>query len=547
MALPRGDEYNQAIQNPRVNFSDSDLKLCQVETNPLGLPKPYSGGFTTTYRLEHNSSSYAVRCFTREISDLQKRYQAIGSFYTLNRPSFLVDAHFLNNGIKVNGIFYPIIKMSWIKGDPLNHFLSKVLTQKTIIEKLLNEFKSISNKLETYGIAHGDLQHGNIIVKNDSLFLIDYDGMFFPDLASLKVNELGHPNFQHPKRTPSDYNKYIDRFSSIIIYTALKALTYSPSLWKKYDNGDNILFTGKDYSNPQASPLLKELSTIPEVSTLAQNISAICSWDFSKIPSLNEFLVGRYTPSISTSIPSSTVRSAYLVIDGTQKGRLLEYIGQRVEVVGKITDRYMSLTRHGDPYLFLNIGSFPHQTFTIVLWSDALNSLRSNGVDPNNFVGKYLSITGVLGVYSSRPQMAIDQPNQIQILSGQDEINQRLRNSSVPSTPATPQAQPLKIKKPEDIFEELYKHKTPTAPTFTPPRPAYKPTTPSYQKSSSSQYSSTSTQKTKSSNDSGCAVIIIVAVIGGIIGAAASKHIGGFIGGAVIGAFIGSFIQNFFK
>ena len=51
MALPRGDEYNQAVQNPRVNFSDTELKLCHVETNPLGLPKPYSGGFTTTYRL----------------------------------------------------------------------------------------------------------------------------------------------------------------------------------------------------------------------------------------------------------------------------------------------------------------------------------------------------------------------------------------------------------------------------------------------------------------------------------------------------------------
>jgi hypothetical protein len=546
MALPRGDEYNQAVQNPRINFSDTDLKLCQVETNPLGLPKPYSGGFTTTYRLDYNSSCYAVRCFTREISDLQKRYQAIGIFYTLNRPPFLVDAYFLTNGIKVNGIFYPIIKMSWIKGDPLNHYLSKVLTQKPIIEKLLNDFKSIVNKLETYGIAHGDLQHGNIIVKNNSLFLIDYDGMFFPDLASLKVNELGHPNFQHPKRTTSDYNKYIDRFSSVIIYTALKALIYSPNLWKKYDNGDNILFTGKDYSNPQSSSLLKELSAIPEVSTLAQNISAICTWDFSKIPSLNDFLVGKYTPTIST-FPPSSVRSAYLVIDGTQKGRLLEYIGQRVEVVGKITDKHVSLTKYGDPYLFLNIGSYPFQTFTIVLWSDALNSLRAIGIDPNNFVGKYISVIGVLGIYSSRPQMAIDQPNQIQILSGQSEINHRLRNSNIPTTSTTPQTQPIKIKKPEDIFEELYRDKTITTPTSSSSTSSYNPTTPTYPKSTNSHYSSSSSQKTKSNKyDTGCAIVIIAAIIGGILGAATSSEITGVIGGVFCGTIIGSAIKNIF-
>jgi len=40
MALPRGDEYNQAIQSPRISFSDAILQLCQVETTPLGLPKP---------------------------------------------------------------------------------------------------------------------------------------------------------------------------------------------------------------------------------------------------------------------------------------------------------------------------------------------------------------------------------------------------------------------------------------------------------------------------------------------------------------------------
>ena len=40
MLLPRGDEYYTAVQNLRTAFADPELKVCTVETTPLGLPKP---------------------------------------------------------------------------------------------------------------------------------------------------------------------------------------------------------------------------------------------------------------------------------------------------------------------------------------------------------------------------------------------------------------------------------------------------------------------------------------------------------------------------
>ena len=58
MSLPRGDEYNQAVQNPAISFADIELKNSVVETTPLGLPKPYSGGFTTTYKLKNSQSEF---------------------------------------------------------------------------------------------------------------------------------------------------------------------------------------------------------------------------------------------------------------------------------------------------------------------------------------------------------------------------------------------------------------------------------------------------------------------------------------------------------
>lgn len=550
MALPRGDEYNQAIQSPRISFSDTILQSCQVETTPLGLPKPYSGGFTTTYKLVNSHSSWAVRCFTREISDLQKRYQSIGNFLSTNKCDFLVEANYLQNGIKVNGAFHPIIKMRWLDGEPLSNYLTKTYNQKSTIDKLISEFLNLVTQLESYGIAHGDLQHGNIIVKNNKLYLIDYDGMYFPDLATLKVNELGHPNFQHPKRTSNDYNKSIDRFSSIVIYTALKALSIAPSLWKKYDNGDNILFRGQDYANPLSSPLFKELAGYSELAKLSNNLIAISTWDFNKLPTLKEFISNTYQAPISITSSTISVRSAYTVIDGSQRGRLLEYLGQKVEVVGRISAHRKGLTSYGNPYVFLNFGVYPHQTFTIVIWSEALSELKTNGINPSNLVGKYVSITGVLSSYSGNPQIAIDYASQIQVLSGQSEVDLKLslKTINVSSTKTTTnQKPPILSNKEADIFNDLYKNRPVSQPKINIPS---RPTIPSYSTPSTSHSSPNtykpSTSSSSGSSNNGCTVPIVVGIIGGIIGAAIAEHFGGFIIGAIIGAVIGSGIKSMF-
>lgn len=558
MALPRGDEYNQAIQSPRISFSDTNLQSCQVETTPLGLPKPYSGGFTTTYKLVNSHSSWAVRCFTREISDLQKRYQSIGNFLSANKCDFLVEANYLQNGIRVNGTFHPIIKMRWLDGEPLSNYLAKTYNQKSTIDKLISEFLNLVTQLENYGIAHGDLQHGNIIVKNDKLYLIDYDGMYFPDIATLRVNELGHPNFQHPKRTANDYNKSIDRFSSIVIYTALKALSVAPSLWKKYDNGDNILFRGQDYANPLSSQLFKDLAGYSELVKLSNNLIAVSTWDFNKLPSLKDFISNTYQAPISITPSIVTVRSAYTVIDGSQKGRLLEYLGQKVEVVGKISAHRNGLTSYGNPYIFLNFGVYPNQTFTIVIWSEALSELRANGINPANLVNKYVSVTGVLSSYSGNPQIAIDYASQIQVLSGQSEVDLKLslRQITTSSTNTlTGSKSTTSNNKEADILNDLYKNRPvsqpkvnipsrPTTPTYTPPPITQRPQT-TYSSSNTNTYKPSTSSTPKNSN-SGCTAPIIVGIIGGIIGAAAIQHIGGFILGAIIGGIIGSVIQKAF-
>jgi hypothetical protein len=562
MALPRGDEYNQAVQNPTISFADSELKSCQVETTPLGLPKPYSGGFTTTYKLRGSSRNWAVRCFTREIKDLQQRYQSIGNFLSQNNCSFLVDAKYLQSGIRISGTYHPIIKMNWLDGEPLNAYIDRIYNQKSSLESLLNEFTNLVKQLENFGIAHGDLQHGNIMVKNGKLFLIDYDGMYLPDLANLSVNELGHPNFQHPRRAGKDYNKYIDRFSAIIIYTAIKAIIVNPNLWRKYENGDNLLFKGSDFANPGSSALLKDIVGYSELARLANNIAAICTLEFGKIPSLQEFLNGTIASSTQILPQVTTVRSAYLVLDGSQRGKLLEHIGERVEVIGRIGGHKRGTTRNGDPYLFINFGSFPQHTFTIVLWSDILLLLQRSGIEPTNLIGKYVSITGVLNVYHSeymgvvtpRPQIAIDIPSQFQILAGENEAQAKLNYRTVTAVPKVQPAAPKQPVKEEDFWDSYLKNRpvTPTPkPTIQPPRvvipPATVTTTPRANTTSNTNTNKTTTPSSNSSTskkDSGCTTIIVVGIIGAVILGGLTGNGGGAIFGFMIGGWIGSQFSN---
>lgn len=434
MLLPNGDDYYQAVQNPAICFSDSDLKNCQVETNPFGLPNPYSGGFTSTYKLSAGNKNWAVRCFTKEIRDLQQRYQSISSFISNNNCKFLVEAKYLQNGIKIKSIFFPIIKMSWLEGEPLNLYIENVYNQKAKLESLLNEFVLLINQLEGFGIAHGDLQHGNIIVKNGKLFLIDYDGMYLPNLVNLVVNELGHPNFQHPRRANQDYNNSIDNFSAIIIYTAIKAIILNPNLWRKYDNGDNLLFKGSDFANTAASELLKEIVNYPELKRLCNNIAAICTLDFNKIPTLKEFINGTIAPSKQILPQVTSVRSAYLVLDGTQKGKLLEHIGEKIEVIGRITDYRENTTKYGRPYVFMNMGSYPNQSFSVIIWSKGLTALEKRNIPSNSYNFEWVSITGIISMYKGIPQITIEEPSQIQVLKNESNAKAKLHYNTVKET-----------------------------------------------------------------------------------------------------------------
>jgi serine/threonine protein kinase len=513
MPLPRGDEYLAAVQNPRTAFSDVELKVCRPETDQFGIPKPYSGGFTTTFHLQNHSQHWATRCFTRAIPDLQKRYEAVGRFLQRNSDGFLVKAACLNQGIRVGSQWHPIIKMQWLEGEILNTFIARNISSPATISKIIPEFVSLVRRLENLGVAHGDLQHGNILVKQGKLYLIDYDGFFLSELSSLKTNEIGHLNYQHPARSAAHYNARIDRFSSIVIYLGLSAIALLPSLWQKYDNSENILFRANDFANVEKSPLLIDISSIQQLTPLVERFRGVSRLDFDKLPTLDQFISGNfaYPKVFAPTVAIPTRRSQYSVIDASRSGSLTEHIGDRVEVIGFITDYHSARTRYRQPYLFLNFGSYPRQTFTLVLWSTSLTAFSRADIDPLSLIGKWVKVTGVLGSYRRRPQMTLELPSQVQILYGENEAHQWLGVKPSVSTPSQT-FRPIS-QEGESVFNTIYAGRSATPVTTTPT-----PTTPA--------------KKFDSSHG------IIGSLILGVVGAAIWGF-WGFVAGAVIGYQIG--------
>jgi hypothetical protein len=155
--------------------------------------------------------------------------------------------------------------MEWVQGESLTKFVSGHLRQPQMLQSLAEGLVDMSRSLQGAGIAHGDLQHGNILVVGGQVRLIDYDGMYVPALNGQVSHEVGHPNYQHPARKEGDFGPALDNFSVWVIHLSLLALGAQPSLWGQFQGGDEcLLFRRKDFENPGASPVFRALEQSPD-------------------------------------------------------------------------------------------------------------------------------------------------------------------------------------------------------------------------------------------------------------------------------------------
>ncbi len=428
--FPSATDYQSAVLNPKHVFQDKDLRSATVKTNLWGMPAVSAGGFALTYFFETPvRNKWVVRCFKKEIESRKQRYIEISQFLNKHKEPFFTTAEYIQQGILINGQWYPIVKMTQIEGKTLNGFIESNLGESKKLINLANQFRDLVVRLEQLGIAHGDLQHGNIMISNDQLVLIDYDGMYVPALKGYQSAEAGHRSYQHPLRN-AEFGPDLDRFSAIVIYLGLKATSLNPNLWQKYSNGDNLLFQSTDFANPFTSPLLQELESLPGLKQHVTNFRLSCKLPLLSIPRLFDFLDGKIPQDRAVAINSEDDRSQqpspYPIIDATNRPVLLNLVGEVVQVVGKIIDGTYGKAINQTSYCFLNFGDFTQGSMALVMWSEALQLFTQQNKDPKSYIGKWVSVTGRLSSYKAQgrptqPQIVIELPTQIKILSGKTD------------------------------------------------------------------------------------------------------------------------------
>ncbi|MBZ0188983.1 MAG: hypothetical protein K8F91_22250, partial [Candidatus Obscuribacterales bacterium] len=264
MYWPTPQEYNEAIQTPLISFVDPELARGTLALTPIGIPWAMTGAFASVYKMTTEMGDWAIRCFLTHRPDQGERYQKISHFVSMDELDETVAFHYIDQGIKVHGTWYPILKMEWVYGDTLDVYLQKYYRDRKRVAELLWQFDALALNLDQAGIAHGDLQHGNILVSDRGLRLVDYDALFVPELAGKMSLELGHPNYQHPNRTEHHYDTTVDNFSCWLIHYSLQALSIDPDLYEISGGGDDcILFRRTDLRQPEASELFDLLSNHP--------------------------------------------------------------------------------------------------------------------------------------------------------------------------------------------------------------------------------------------------------------------------------------------
>lgn len=300
IAWPTLQDVNEAIQCPSVCFLDPELKKGAPELTAFGFPRVATGAFASVYKMQCGGVSYAVRFFNSPVRDQEDRYHKTSKFICSDDLPYTVPLEYLEEAINIGGRKYPVLKMEWVEGVPLNSYIEQNLDNPRQLAALRQKFYKMMCDLRDAGIAHSDLQHGNVLIRDDEIVLVDYDGMFVPELSGFLSNELGHPNYQHPSRGARHFGPNIDNFSAWLIDSCLLCLCIDATLWRRFSgDGESLLFKRADLENCTSSHLFNTLSAHSSeyIRSRAAYLQTLLGAGFDQIP----FLAPEHAPLLNKS------------------------------------------------------------------------------------------------------------------------------------------------------------------------------------------------------------------------------------------------------
>jgi hypothetical protein len=298
MAYPNAEDYIRAVQQPARSFRTPELETAVFELHPVfGIPMPASGNAAVVFKAAIAGTDTALRFFIREDASDRDRYRALGRhFATHGLDDCVARAAWVDDAISVNGATWPVIQMSWVDGRTLDAYVGHLATQADVgaLATLATSWRGFVGRLQAADFAHGDLQHGNVLVDTSSaLRLVDFDGSWISAFSGgPPPHETGHPNYQ---RTGRAWGRWMDTFPALVIYTALLALSRRPAAWGRLQNGENILFSAEDFAPPFRTRVWQEVDGIadPEVRHAGEMLRRACAADWKAEDTLEALLTSR--------------------------------------------------------------------------------------------------------------------------------------------------------------------------------------------------------------------------------------------------------------
>jgi hypothetical protein len=271
---PDAHAFREAVQDLTTAAADPELAVATVAADRFGLPVAYTGRFAVVFRVRIDGAECALRCFTTGAGHEERadRYRLLEERLSACCDLLgdgILPFRYLDAALRVGGVAYPALLMPWADGVPLGAFVEAHHNDPAAMTRLADALDGLLARLERAGVAHGDWQHDNLLVGENSrrVTLVDYDGLHIAGMERhllLPAPEVGHPNYQHPGRGPEHAGVGVDRFAHAALTAALRALARDPSLWTRFGGAgdDCVLFGREDYAAPDASPVFAAVSDL---------------------------------------------------------------------------------------------------------------------------------------------------------------------------------------------------------------------------------------------------------------------------------------------
>jgi eukaryotic-like serine/threonine-protein kinase len=299
-AYPNKDDYLRAVQHPE-SFTSEDLRRARFVVHPVWqIPTPAAGRSAVVFKALVGGREQALRFLTRPDAARRDRYEALRDHFVGHG---LVDcvalASWQDDAIWVNGRTWPVVRMEWVNGRTLNQHVDQLVewSDTGALAELAATWRALVDRLQRARFAHGDLQHGNVLVdEHGAPRLVDFDCAWLERFTGQPPPpETGHRNYQ-PATRP--WGRWMDTFSSLVVYLSLLALSKNPAPWRVLHTGENLLLRRDDFRPPFQTPAWLHLSSIrdPEVDEVAARLRECCAPGWTASGGLTDLLAARTRP-----------------------------------------------------------------------------------------------------------------------------------------------------------------------------------------------------------------------------------------------------------